>query len=145
MKGISEHSLILEMNQLCASVRSLVEQKQYDACAPLICQAMEQYPHAPQPHNLLGIVLEKTGDHFTAMRHFRAAWALDPSYLPANHNLNTYGTFFSGGACAFDESDVPLPTPSGVETVYNERGVGHVVSQNTIQYDEHGIGHVVRR
>lgn len=116
-----------ELKQLCESVRGLVADKEYSACFGPICQAMEQHPHAPQPHNLLGIVLEKTGDHCSAMRHFRAALALDPTYLPATHNLNTYGTFFSTGSCAFDESDVPPEPPSRVKVEYGAYGIGRIV------------------
>lgn len=134
-----------EIDALCDSVRTLVAEKRYEDCLPLICGAMETYPHAPQPHNLLGIVLEKLGDHPAAMKHFRAAWALDPTYLPASHNLHTYGTFFTGGRCAFDESDVPEAAESNLEVVYDARGIGHMVSKTVIQYDKHGIGHAVRR
>lgn len=79
------------------------------------------------------------------MKHFRAAWALDPSYLPAKHNLNTYGTFFSTGHCAFDERDVPSTAPSNTEIQYDERGVGRFVYKTKIEYDQRGIGHIVRR
>ena len=66
---------------------------------------MADYPSAPQPYNLMGIVLEKTGNHPAAMKHFRAAWALDPTYVPANRNLERYGTFHSGIKEAYDECD----------------------------------------
>lgn len=145
MKEKFENPIPNELEELCATVRERVLAKDYDACIPAICEAMENHPHAPHPHNLLGIVMEKLGDHFSAMKHFRAAWALDPTYLPANHNLNTYGTFFSNGTCAFDESDVPPPPPSTIEIVYDERGIGHAVNKTKIQYDERGIGRVVRR
>lgn len=134
-----------ELEELCVRVRELASEKKYEGCIDAICQAMESYPHAPEPHNLLGIILEKTGDHLSAMKHFRAAWALDPTYLPAIQNLNTYGTFFSGGGCAFDESDLRSPAESNIEIVYDERGVGRVVSKTVIRYDERGIGHAVRR
>lgn len=134
-----------EMDTLCTRVRNLVANGEYEGCIEPICKAMEQNPHAPQPHNLLGIVLEKLGDHLTAMKHFRAAWALDPTYTPAFHNLDTYGTFFSHGECAFDESDVVLAPLSSVEIIYDERGIGRVVSKRKIEYDERGIGHGVRR
>lgn len=110
MKHANDVKSTHELNQLCTLVRAFVKDGAYEVCIERICRAMEKYPHAPQPHNLLGIVLEKMGNHMTAMKHFRAAWALDPSYLPANHNLKTYGTFYSGGYCAFDESDVPIST-----------------------------------
>ena len=96
-----------ELKELCSTVRTNVNKGEYDQCIDLICNAMCIYPSAPQPHNLLGIILEKSGDHLTAMKHFRAAWALDPSYRPAAQNLSTYGTFFSNGMSAFDESDCP--------------------------------------
>lgn len=116
-----------ELEELCATVRSLVSDGDYELCTRLICQAMECFPHAPHPHNLLGIVLENTGDHLTAMKHFRAAWALDPTYLPASHNLNTYGTFFSSGRCAFDESDVSPSPSNNMEIRYDQRGIGRAV------------------
>lgn len=108
MKTRNERTSKGELDVLCASVRALVSDGAYESCIEPICKAMEKYPHAPEPHNLLGIILEKTGDHLTAMKHFRAAWALDPTYLPANHNLTTYGSFFSYGRCAFDETDLTV-------------------------------------
>lgn len=107
MKNVTTVQYSEELNQLCTDVRKLVLEENYTACEEIIFNAMEKFPHAPQPHNLLGILLEITGDHPLAMRHFRAAWALDPTYLPANHNLNTYGAFESYGTCAFDENDIP--------------------------------------
>lgn len=101
-----------ELDELCMTVKAFVFDGAYETCIEPICRAMELYPHSPEPHNLMGIIMEKKGDHVSAMRHFRAAWALDPSYLPAFYNLNTYGTFYARGRCAFDESDVP-PTSKG--------------------------------
>ena len=80
-----------------------------------------------------------------AMKHFKAALALDPEYLPAKYNLRTYGTFFSRGSCAFDESDITIGESGNIEVVYDSRNIGHAVYQNRIEYDEHGIGHVVRK
>ena len=57
----------------------------------IVMNAMGEYPDAAQPHNLYGVLLEKTGQHTAAMRHFRAALALNPSYQPANYNLEQYG------------------------------------------------------
>lgn len=129
MKNTYINQTYSELEQLCISVRAFVEERDYDACMEPICKAMERYPDAPHPHNLLGILLEKMGDHSSAMKHFRAAWALDPTYLPVRQNLETYGTFFSKGICAFDESDVhPVPAAK-IEIVYDERGVGHVTDR----------------
>lgn len=94
-----------ELSELCLTVRNLTAQEEYDRCSEVICAAMGCYPCAPQPHNLLGVVLEKLGAHADAMRHFRAAMDLDPTYAPARQNLMTYGTFYSKGVAAYDESD----------------------------------------
>lgn len=127
MRHTNRNEHFKELDRLCVSVRAFITEKEYDACLEPICKAMEHYPDAPHPHNLLGILLEKKGDHAGAMKHFRAAWALDPGYLPAKQNLENYGTFFSNGICAFDESDVLSAPPSKYEVVYDERGVGHMV------------------
>lgn len=134
-----------ELDRLCRKVRALVAEEEYGQCIQLICEAMVHSPHAPHPHNLMGIVLERQGDHAMAMRHFRAARALDPAYAPALHNLDAYGTFFSHGKCAFDEKDVAPSQQSNIEIYYDERGVGHVVGRSRVEYDEKRIGHVVRR
>ena len=96
-----------ELNALCDTVRTVAQSKNYQKCEVLIFEAMKKHPHSPEPHNLLGIILEKQGNHRLAMKHFRAAAALDPSYLPARQNLTNFGTFFSSGRYAFDDGDCP--------------------------------------
>lgn len=130
MKQIGIPKSQQELAELCCTVRKLIDQKKYQEIELLIQSAMGRYPHAPEPHNLMGILLEKEGDHLTAMKHYRAAWALDPTYLPARYNLERIGTFFSKGKCAFDETDCPKDKK---EDLYK------------IEYDAHGIGHLVRR
>ena len=118
-----------ELRALCENVRVLIKQDQLDACGKLITDAMGKYPHAPEPNNLLGILLEVQGDHPLAMKHFRAAWALDPAYRPARQNLDSYASFYAREAIAFDESDCLDEPLSKVEIVYDQRGVGHVVKR----------------
>ena len=95
-----------QLKSLCDMVRRLCEECEYEKCCQLIYKAMEEHPHAAQPHNLLGIFLEKTGDHIEAMRHFRAACDLEPTYKPAEQNLIVFGTFCPGRkVCAFTAND----------------------------------------
>ena len=94
-----------ELLSLCHLVRELIYLNKYEQCSAAIAAAMGKYPNAPEPHNLFGVLYEKKGDHISAMRHFRAAWALDPTYIPARHNIDLYGSFYAKGKCAFDESD----------------------------------------
>ena len=97
-----------ELTALCHSVRILVHDREYTKCANLVSHAMGSFPDAPQPHNLMGILCEKCGNHACAMRHFRAAYALDPDYRPAQANLETFGTFFSRGKIDFGDEDGSL-------------------------------------
>lgn len=134
-----------KIKTLCSSVRSLCEDGKFEECCGQIYEAMSEFPHAVEPHNLLGIVLEKMGDHGLAMKHFRAAWTLDPTYRPASTNLHNFGTFYSNGRCAYDESDLESEANHDFEIIYDEGGVGHVVRKNKIEHDKHGVGYVVRR
>jgi Flp pilus assembly protein TadD len=52
-----------------------------------ITGAMELDMDSPQPHNLLGILYEIAGNDDKARKHYRAAYALDPTYKPACRNL----------------------------------------------------------
>lgn len=116
--------------ELCNEVKKLIDKGEFEGCYKLITEEMKNSPHAPHPHNLLGMLLENKGEHLLAMKHFRAAWALDPVYLPARHNLEVYGTFFSNGTGAFDEEDCPE---------LEEK------SKHIVKYDGNNIGHVDRR
>lgn len=78
---------------------------------------MSEAPHAPEPHNLMGIILENENDHIGAMKHFRAAWALDPTYLPARFNMEQYGRFSAVERVdAYDESDCTVEDEHHTET-----------------------------
>ncbi len=96
----------VELDYLCVQIMQLCENKEYDACLSLLYEAMKVFPHDAQPHNLMGIVLEKMGNHLLAMKHFRAAWALNPSYLPSSRNMELYGTFGMHRLCLYDEEIV---------------------------------------
>lgn len=120
------------MQPLTAHIRALVQQRHFSEAENEAAQAMAIAPHAAQPHNLMGIIAESRNDHVQAMKHFRAAWALDPTFLPARVNMERYGSF-SG----------QMPRP-----VYDEMECTPYRAENRrayrIEYDENGIGHVVR-
>lgn len=119
-----------ELTALCGTIRKLVEQREYQKGELLIKEAIGEYPHAPETQNLLGLLLEAQGDHIAAMEHFRAAWALDPTYLPTRQNLDYFGSFYPSGKWAYDESDCPQEKND---------------DKYKIEYNAHGVGHVVRR
>ena len=82
-----------EMLHLCSRVRQYLQAGDLKQCNREICYAMYLHPSAPEPHNLMGILLESQRDHVTAMKHFRAAQDLDPTYRPALENMMDYARF----------------------------------------------------
>lgn len=120
----------VELQALCNKIRELAKQGGFKDGERLLREAMSIYPHNAEPHNLYGILLEKQGDHVAAMKHFRAAWDLNPTYVPARCNLEWFGTFYSTGKCAFDETDCPAQEDK---------------HRYKLVYDAHGIGHFLRR
>lgn len=49
--------------------------------------AIAEYPTRPEAFNLLGAIQEINGNRYDAMRHYRVALDLDPTYTPARYNL----------------------------------------------------------
>lgn len=58
-----------------------------------IKQAMLINPHSPVVHNLYGILEELLMQDNLARIHYRAAYALDPTYKPAIWNLDRISSF----------------------------------------------------
>ena len=77
-------------NTLEERCRQLMIQIKFEQCEKEIETAMAENPHCAIPHNLMGILLEKESNHVLAMKHFRAAYALDPTYVPPRYNIRLY-------------------------------------------------------
>ncbi len=101
--------LNIDFVKICNEVKVMLQKGEFDICDKFLCEEIGKYPHSAIPHNLFGLLLEQVGNHALAMKHFRASWALDPTYLPARYNLEIFGTFssLSNKNGAFDESDCP--------------------------------------
>lgn len=120
------------MQQLTAHIRALVAQRHFSQAEDEAARAMAAAPHDAQPHNLMGIIAESRNDHVQAMKHFRAAWALDPTYLPARINMERYGSFSRQmPRPVYDETECAA-YPAEIRRAYR------------IAYDAKGIGHVIR-
>lgn len=85
--------------------RELMIQRKFEQCQNEIETAMAENPHGAIPHNLMGILMEKESNHVLAMKHFCAAYALDPTYVPARYNMEQYGQMCSIRTYAFTEED----------------------------------------
>lgn len=67
---------------------------EFEESYKMIIKAINADPNAPEPHNLLGIWYEFKGNNDLARKHYRAAYALDPTFKPASGNLERVCTFF---------------------------------------------------
>ena len=108
-----------ELKDLIAKAKSMIGRNEFDECEALLSTAMFQNPHSAVPHNLMGLLLEKKYRHEDAMKHFRAANALDPSYAPSRWNLEGFAEFYKTRREAYFSSDCDfdrLPKPYVKET-----------------------------
>lgn len=71
----------------------LLENKYYKDAEKQIINAISVNYNAPQAHNLFGALSELQGELGLAGRHYLAANALDPTYLPSIRNLRRLTTY----------------------------------------------------
>lgn len=113
-----------ELEETC---KTLIAEHKYKECESVIERAMGQFPHSPVPHNLMGILSEVQHNHVLALKHFRAAYALDPTYIPARYNLDLYASMHPEGQCAYTEEECTMTQDAHFKMVYDEHRVGHLV------------------
>lgn len=83
----------------------------------LISRAHILDPGAAEPHNLLGILSELKGDDIAARKHYRAAYALNPTYKPSCRNLERLCIFTWGSQSRiFDFGDESIDDVDGGDT-----------------------------
>jgi len=97
----------------------------------MILDLMRQYPDAAQPHNLMGLLLEKEGSHLMALRHCLAAVALDPGHRPSLENLNRFSELYYSGEGVFAEEECnPAKREEaavlGYQVGYDRKGMAHL-------------------
>lgn len=122
------------LKDCCNDIKQMIAAHEYEKCETVIIRSMERYPHSAIPHNLYGILLEREHNHLLAMKHFRAAYALDPTYIPARYNMEQYRSI-SG---------------RGIREAYTEEDCAEICEKKRdkqfyVKYDEHHIGHIVRK
>jgi len=65
-----------------------IARREFDIAEEHVRQALAADSTKPEAFNLLGALIEIGGDRLEALKQYRAAMALDPSYEPANQNVN---------------------------------------------------------
>ncbi len=106
-----------------------MREKEYRLAQLLIMDAMRDDSAAPAAHNLLGALAELRGEAPLAGKHYRAAYALDPSYRPASRNLDRITSLgYRRDGIAPDYGDQPeeIATSNGYIIEYDDKNIGRV-------------------
>jgi len=77
----------LSFSQKLAHATAALKARDFSQARADIALAMELDMDAAEPHNLLGLLYEMTGDFQAARKHYRAGYALNPTYKPCCRNL----------------------------------------------------------
>ncbi len=71
-----------------------IKSNKYDLARKYLFAAMIENDHSAIVYNLLGVISEYKGDEFLACQFYRAAYVFDPTYKPADRNLEKLTSFF---------------------------------------------------
>lgn len=85
-KNLQEEKLETFEEVIGYSKRCILDGSYSDA-QEFLKRAISMNVDAPEPHNLLGVISEYRKKIDNAQTHYRAALALDPTYVPARNNL----------------------------------------------------------
>lgn len=115
----SENTDGMSFHQKVEHAATALQSRDFARARTDIADAMGLDMDAPEPHNLLGILYEMTGDFQAARKHYRAGYALDPAYKPCCRNLERItgvessellsGRVFSAGESAADNGGRARP------------------------------------
>lgn len=119
-----------DLIKICEKVKKEIDRHEYNRAISLITESMKNYPDSPVPHNLMGILMETEGEHVKGMKHFRASYALDPTFIPTRVNMNVFTSFTRMRACAYTENDCPeyikKESYDKYKIIVDENGIGHL-------------------
>ncbi len=106
------------------SAINALKQRSYPQAEENIKQAMLINPHSSVVHNLYGIFEELLMEDNLARKHYRAAYALDPTYKPAIRNLDRISTFeYYLKRIPIDYGDQPEEKAEDTYTAYYDNPV----------------------
>jgi DNA-binding response OmpR family regulator len=83
---LDEHKLVDYASHIELAKKSIGD-RHFDAAVEHVRKAIFIDSGRPEAFNLLGALMEISGDRFEAQKNYRAALSLDPSYEPAIQNL----------------------------------------------------------
>lgn len=86
--------------------KKMINERNFERAEEYLDSALASEPSTPEPFNLLGVILEMKGKPTEALKKYRAALALDPSYEPAEQNIERATQFdYSSEGIKLDEEE----------------------------------------
>ncbi|MFP4687949.1 MAG: response regulator [bacterium] len=73
--------------------KKLINERNFSEARKYLEKAVAEDPNDPEIFNLLGVIYEFGGDENLAMKNYRTAVSLEPTYEPARDNLNRISEF----------------------------------------------------
>ncbi|ACB53238.1 probable two-component response regulator [Crocosphaera subtropica ATCC 51142] len=92
-RSFPAHGEHLDYDSLMTTAQEQFKDKNYETAQKLAKEALIIQPSRPDALNLLGEIIEKKGNTLEAIKLYRAAFDLDPTYEPARNNLDQATTF----------------------------------------------------
>ncbi len=94
-KGISGNNVddFKDYESLIVRAKAAINQRDFSHAENLLQKANNIKSERPEPFNLLGVLAEIRGDSGQAMKMYRAALDIDPTYKPAQENLERSSDF----------------------------------------------------
>ena len=84
-----------DYDSLIVRAKAAINQRDFSLAENLLQKANNIKSERPEPFNLLGVLAEVRGDSGQAMKMYRAALDIDPTYKPAQENLERSSDFKS--------------------------------------------------
>jgi hypothetical protein len=105
-----------------------IKSNKYDLARKYLYVAMIENDHSAEVYNLLGIISEYKGNVILAGQYYRAAYVFNPTFKPADKNLEKLTSFFY----IFNEANIDYGNNMEKRhqmltcTDYNSINVGHL-------------------
>lgn len=84
-----------DYDTLILRAKAAINERNFDLAETLLKQAVNLVEENAEPYNLLGVLAEMRGKSSRAMKMYRAALDIDPSYKPAQDNIERASDFSS--------------------------------------------------
>lgn len=99
-----EETDAIDCHTLIELAKLQISDKQFSLAQETVRRAMSTDPSQPESYNLLGALLEIKGDYLEALKFYRAALDIDPTYTPARENLDRAASWHKFGNIDFGSS-----------------------------------------